>query len=133
MNKSDQLDQLRQRYETASNHSVHMPVNDAISLSRLLARQILGQTEKPDLIVGLANGAVLPTTICGQEMGLPTRIIRVRRQHSRYKQRLLKVKEFLHIPSAWILAGPLRNLWVAFQERFSKMEAADSAFDFDVS
>ena len=132
MDVSTDLLDVSQKYAVAENHSVHISIADAVSLSQLLAHQIVAQVGKPDLIVGLANGATLPTTVCGQELDVPTRMILVRRQHSRYKQTLLTLKELLHVPSSWILAGPLRYVWTAFQDLFSKVEAAHDTFRFRV-
>ncbi|MGY4472351.1 hypoxanthine phosphoribosyltransferase [Bradyrhizobium sp. LB9.1b] len=132
MDESADLPTVSHKYAVAENHSIHIPIADAVSLSRLVAQRIVGQIGKPDLIVGLANGATLLTTVCGQELGVPTHMVFVRRQHSRYKQTLLTLKEFLHVPSSWILAGPLRYLWTAFQELFSKVEAAADTFQFRV-
>lgn len=42
-----------------------LPVRDALALSRLLAHGIVRHAGRPDLIVGLANGALLVTTVCG--------------------------------------------------------------------
>jgi hypoxanthine phosphoribosyltransferase len=123
---------LDARYQLAANHSVHMTVEDAEGLSRVLARRLVDHAGKPDLIVGLANGALLTTWICGQEIDAPTKMVQVRRQGSRYKQKLLRIKEALHIPSSWIMIGPLKALWSKLQDRFSKLEETSNAFGFDV-
>jgi orotate phosphoribosyltransferase len=129
---NNKFDSLDERYRSAANHSLPMSIEHAIGLSSLLGERILAQVGRRDLIVGLANGALLPTAICGEVVGAPTRMVFVRRQGSRYKQTLLKIKEALHIPSSWVLAGPLRYLWSRFQDRYSKLEENADTFGFDV-
>jgi hypoxanthine phosphoribosyltransferase len=119
---------MQQTYETANEKyqaikahwAATMSLSEAEELSHEMARMIAKAGQKPDLIVGLANGALLPTKVA------------VRRQGSRYKQRLLAIKNALHIPTGWITWGPMMLFWKAFQNRTSKLETGADTFDFDV-
>lgn len=130
--EGDALQSIDRHYETAGNHSVQMSMQDAEALSRLLARRIAAVAGTPDLVVGLANGANMLTVICGEELKVPAKIVCVRRQSSRIKQKLVAIKDWLHIPSSWVYAGPVKELWAAYQRRHSKLESTTDTFDFDV-
>ena len=130
MINGSEISTLDEQYRTAAHHSIKMSVAEAEALSRLLARRIVEHAGKPDIIVGLANGALLPTTICGEEIGIPARIVMVRRNGSRYKQDLLRLKEILHVPTSWMTTRPVRYLSSRFEEGFSKLETAEQSFGF---
>lgn len=110
--------------------AVTMTIPEAEELSHEIAREIIRDGQMPDL--GLANGALLPTKVVADTLGVPFRILEVRRQASRYKQKLLRVKRTLHIPVEWVLWGPLLRFWKAFEDHFSKLEVACTTFVFDV-
>lgn len=109
-----------------------MTLAEAEHLSCDLAGRIVQGEGSPDLVVGLADGGILPAKVVAEQLEVPFQIVKVRRQSSRYKQRLLVLKNALHIPSDWIVWGPLLGFWRAFQNRFSKLESAADTFDFDV-
>jgi adenine/guanine phosphoribosyltransferase-like PRPP-binding protein len=131
---------MQQTYETANEKyqaikthwAATMSLPEAEELSREMACVMAKAGQKPDLIVGLANGALLPTKVVAETLGIPFRIVAVRRQGSRYKQRLLAIKNALHIPTSWITWGPMMLFWKAFQNRTSKLETGANTFDFDV-
>ena len=125
-----EISTLNEKYRTAAHHSIKMPVAEAVALSRLLARRIVEHAGKPDIVVGLANGALLTTTICGEELGIPARVVMVRRQSSRYKQELLRLIEFFHVPTWFIMTRPVRYLSSRFERAFSKLETEEQSFDF---
>ncbi|SFK68115.1 phosphoribosyltransferase [Methylocapsa palsarum] len=133
MQDLDAMNALDEKYIRAPNHTLHMTIEEAENLSRLLARRIKETVGQPDLLVGIANGALMTTSLCSDELGAPSHIVQVRREGSRYKRRLLKIKEFIPIPSSWILFGPLKTLWGKFQNRYSKLEVAEDSFGRDVA
>lgn len=132
MTDAIELSTLDEQYRSAEHHSIKMSVAEAEGLSRLLARRIVEQAGKPDVIVGLANGALLTTTICGEELDTPARLVMVRRNGSRYKQELLRLKELLHVPTSWMTTRPVRYFSSKFEQGFSKLETAEQSFDFPV-
>ena len=68
-----------------------------------------------------------------ETLGLPFHMVKVRRQGSRWIQRLQRVKEFLHVPSSLVTLGPLKLFWYWFQRRFNRLEKTDSSFNFEVA
>jgi adenine/guanine phosphoribosyltransferase-like PRPP-binding protein len=88
------------------------------ALARLIARGPV-----PDVIVGLANGALLPTFVASEELGVPYVMLKIRRRGSRYKQRLGALADALHIPKAMLAWGPLLHFWRRLLERFSDLES----------
>ncbi len=109
-----------------------MTVAEAEDLSRDLAAEILATGQCPDLVFGLANGALLPTKIVADTLGTPFKIGHVRRKGSRYKQILLDIKDRLRIPTRLIMIPPLMFLWRFLQERTSDLAQTGDAFDVDV-
>lgn len=121
-----------EKYLHAASQSEHVTIGEAEELGRDLAANVRAQGLQPDLVVGLANGAFLPAKTVADALGVPFEMVKVRRKGSRYKQRLLGIKQALHIPSALILWGPFKALWVIFQNRTNQLEAGGESFDFDV-
>ncbi len=105
-----------------------MTIEEAEQLSADLARLARLRGFKFDIVVGIANGALLPMRVAARQLELPEEIVRVRRQGSRIKQRLLAIKNALRIPSGWLTWGPLMPIWVWFQNRTGKLEG-DAAPD----
>jgi hypoxanthine phosphoribosyltransferase len=113
-------------------HTVYMTMEEAIALSRDLADTIDG-AGGPDMLVGLANGALLPMKTVADELGLRFHVIYIRRKGSRYKQSLYAIKQALRIPTSWLTIRPMRALQTWFEQRTSALEEADDAFAFDVA
>jgi hypoxanthine phosphoribosyltransferase len=114
------------------NMAVEMPVSEAEDLSRHLAHVISADGDRPDLIVGIANGALLPTKVVSETLGIPLKIVRVRRQGSRYKQMIVKVKNALGLKASWLSWGPMNYLRSRFEQRYNKLETETNTFAFDV-
>ncbi|MCE0523807.1 MAG: phosphoribosyltransferase [Methylacidiphilales bacterium] len=141
MNHSNATSEMRlplsesahEKYRALDKHWIMtMSLPEAEELSRQLAHEISRAGDKPDLIVGIANGALLPTKVVAETLGVPFRIVKVRRQGSRYKQKLVRIKEALHLSTDWVLWGPMKYFWRAFEGRFNKLEVASNTFDFAV-
>ena len=75
-------------------HTVYMTMEEAITLSHDLADTI-DISGRPSLLVGVANGALLPMKIVADDLGIPLQVIHLRRKGSRYKQRLFAIKQAL--------------------------------------
>jgi hypoxanthine phosphoribosyltransferase len=121
------------KYLSAPPHSHHVTLAEAKDLSRDLARAVEAEGFRPDLVVGLSNGAIFPTKVVAAELGLPCHMVQVRRRGSRYKQRLLIVQKRLRIPSGLIMWGPIKRLWVVFQNRTNSLESVTETFNIDVA
>lgn len=70
---------------------VFMSLEESIDLPKGLAECVAAGNYKPDYVIGIANGALLPTHVVGTELQLPFEYIRMRRQGSRWKRRLAKI------------------------------------------
>ena len=126
------LSSTHAKYLDAPSQSQHVTIAEAEALGRDLAASARMQGLEPDLVVGLANGAFLPAKTVADALGVPFRMVKVRRKGSRYKQQLLAIKQALRIPSGVILWGPFKALWVMFQNGTNQLEAGGESFDFDV-
>lgn len=111
---------------------LNMTLTEAEQLSRRLGRELHRLPGHFDLIVGLANGALLPTKVVAETLDLPFEMVKVRRQGSRWIQRLQGVKRALKVPSGLITWGPFGLFWYWFQRRFNKLEKSENSFSFPV-
>jgi len=121
------------KYKAAAPQTAHLTVSESEDLGRDLAALIKRQGGEFDLVVGLANGAFLPTKVVADTLGLPWHMVRVRRKGTQLKQRLLWFKTLFRIPPELILWGPFRALWVSFQKRTSALQSETRQLDFDVA
>jgi hypoxanthine phosphoribosyltransferase len=109
-----------------------MTMREAEELSHDLASEIEAYG-KPDLVVGLANGALLPTKIVAEHLQAPFQIVHLRRRGSRYKQALFAVMKALRIPNSILTFGPVYAILSRIQKRYEDLEHSDSAFGFDLA
>jgi hypoxanthine phosphoribosyltransferase len=112
-------------------HTVYMTMGEAVALSRDLA-DVINTSDRPDLLVGVANGALLPMKIAAEELGIRFQVIHLRRKGSRYKQKLYAIKEGLGIPTSLLTTRPMRAIQTWFEKRTPSLEEASDAFAFDV-
>ena len=117
---------------SAIDHMVYMTIEEAVDLSRDLA-DIVDASGRPDLLVGVANGALLPIKVVADELNIPFQVIYIRRKGSRYKQKLYALKQMLHIPTSVLTLRPVRAVQTWFEQRTSALEETDEAFAFDVT
>jgi adenine/guanine phosphoribosyltransferase-like PRPP-binding protein len=110
-----------------------MSVRESVCLSIALARTSAQHAAAFDLVVGIANGALLPAKAAADELGIPFEIVKVRRKGSRYKQRLLYLQRLLHVPTAVLRWGPMGPLIDLFQRMTGKLEESTQSFSFDVA
>jgi hypoxanthine phosphoribosyltransferase len=133
MTKTNAFSKTYAKYLSAPPHSHHVTLDEAEELGRDLVHAVESTRFRPEIIVGLANGAIFPTYVVAAELSLPYHMVQVRRRGSRYKQRLMVVQKKLRIPSGLIMWGPMKRLWVLFQNRTNNLETAANTFDIDVS
>lgn len=100
---------------------VFMTVNEAVELSRELAKRAVQTDIQFDEVVGIANGACLPTTIIAESLGLPFQMLRIRRKGSVVKNFLGRFSFVVRFFSVWYsipvlnyplvrVMGKMRNL-----------------------
>ncbi|MFC7736371.1 phosphoribosyltransferase [Roseomonas sp. GCM10028921] len=123
---------ITRRY-AATQEKLYMTMPEAEALSRQVGRELKRVPDRFDLVVGLANGALLPARIIAEELDVPYEMVKVRRQGSRWIQRLQGVKRALSLPSGLLTWGPFGLFWYWFQRRFNKLEKSEKSFDFEVA
>jgi hypoxanthine phosphoribosyltransferase len=110
---------------------IQLTLGDVEAQSRDLAAKIRA-SGTPDLLVGIANGALLPTKVVAEYLGVPFEMVQVRRRGSRYKDLALRVLSTLHIPTSIFNWGPLLFLVRLVQERTGDVEETKATFSFPV-
>jgi hypoxanthine phosphoribosyltransferase len=111
--------------------TIYMTMGEAIALSQDLGNTI-DISGRPDMLVGVANGALLPMKIIADGLAIPFQVIHLRRKGSRYKQKLFAIKAALGIPTSLLTIRPMRALQTWFEQRTSTLEEADDAFAFEL-
>jgi hypoxanthine phosphoribosyltransferase len=113
------------------NRKTYMTMGEAESLSHDLAIEILS-VNKPDLLVGIASGALLPTKVVAEHIGVPFQMVHVRRRSSRYKQKALNILNALHLPTSMLRIRVLSYFARRSMERYSDLEHAQDFLGFPV-
>jgi len=111
----------------------YLSIAEAEAVGREVARRL--KARNADLVVGIANGALLMTKVVSTELGRPFEIVNVRRKGSRIKRRLVQVKQALRLQ--YLTRGPMALFWRVFERAFYKwwpteLEAASNELPFDV-
>jgi adenine/guanine phosphoribosyltransferase-like PRPP-binding protein len=111
----------------------YLSIAEAEAVGREIARRL--KKRNADLVVGIANGALLMTKVVSAELGRPFEFVNVRRKGSRLKRRLVQIKQALGLQ--YLTRGPMALFWRAFERAFYKwwpteLEAATSELPFDV-
>ncbi len=83
------------------NDRLFMSIDEAIELSHEIARRISMNSVEPHGIVGIANGALLPTKVIATDLNLPFEMIAIRRKSSAVKSRLSRYKVVVKLVSIW--------------------------------
>ncbi len=83
------------------NDRLFMSIEEAIELSHEIARRISMNGVEPHGVVGIANGALLPTKIIATDLNLPFEMIAIRRKGSVIKSRLSRYKVVVKLASIW--------------------------------
>jgi adenine/guanine phosphoribosyltransferase-like PRPP-binding protein len=117
------------------NRKGFLSIAETEALGREIARSLRTKGGDPDLIVGIANGALLLTKAVAGELKCPFEVVNVRRKGSRLKRRLVQLKQALRIP--FVTRGPMALFWRGFERAFYKLwptelEPASSELAFDV-
>jgi adenine/guanine phosphoribosyltransferase-like PRPP-binding protein len=114
----------------------YLSIAEVEALGREIARRLRLEGGDPDMIVGIANGALLLTKVVATELGRPFEIVNVRRKGSRIKRRLVRLKQAMRI-SSFVTRGPMALFWRAFERAFYRfwptdLEAASGELAFGV-
>lgn len=118
---SDLAEAVVRRY-AALDDKVQMTLDEAIRLSEALATRLDRLEPRPRLVVGIANGGLLPAKVVADRLGLPLEIIRIRKRASGLKQMLGRLKRLLRLPVGFWRWGPVNRLVRAFDRRFNRLD-----------
>jgi hypoxanthine-guanine phosphoribosyltransferase len=109
------------RYVEAD-RKMFMTMGEAQELSHELGERLLRISSGRRMLVGIANGALMMTSIIADDLGLPMRMVSVRRRGSAIKDKLQRIPGLVAIASAWyqtrMLNAPLRKV----MEKFTKLD-----------
>ncbi len=106
-------------------HKVNMSLVEAIDISKGLASRVEEGDFKPDYVIGIANGALLPTHVVATELQLPFEYIRMRRQGSRWKRRAAKIPFLRETFSLLFRAQIFARLVAPLIDGVNKLETED--------
>lgn len=120
------VESVVQKYSEIT-QKVNMSLDEAIDLSKGLALLINRESNyKADYIVGIANGALLPTHVIATELDVPFEYIRMRRQGSRWKRRAAKVPGLRALFSFMFKAQSFARLVAPLIDSVNKLESEES-------
>lgn len=108
-----------------------MSIEEAISICEALADEVKASGCPIDVVIGIANGALLPTRVIADRLGMPYEFVRYRRRGSTIKRRMGKVPGMRALV-AWLygfkpIARRLRGAIERFNELDTTSASAESA------
>lgn len=125
-------DAVVSRYERLT-HKEFMSIEEAVLLSRELAKRVRVQGLAPDRLVGIANGALLMTRVMADELGIPFSMISLRRKGSRIKQVLGQWPIVGRIAGAVYRSPIVGNAFKKAMIPFNALEKGDLSVDRGVA
>jgi len=99
----------------AAEDKMFMTIDEAVQLSHELAIRIAEYGEKPELIVAVANGALLVAKVVSDDLNIPMQTIKINRKATKIKEFIAKFPvllkiilvcyrfPFLHGPMVWLI------------------------------
>jgi len=102
-----------------------MTIDEAIQLSHELAIRIAARGENPELIVGVANGALLVTKIVSDDLNIPMQIIKIKRKATTAKEFIAKRPILLKIISVCYRFPVLHKPMEWLINRFKMLDVED--------
>ena len=118
---SSDAETIVERY-THVDDKLFVSLTEAIVLSEALAVRVKESGFCPNLIVGIANGALLPATIVSESLDLPLQIVRVRRKGSLIKQKLARFAFIRNMVSFLYNLPITRPLLRVVMDQFSALD-----------
>ena len=108
-----------------SERKTFMSVSESVTLSHEIASRIVSTDFEPDLVVGVANGALLMTKIISDDLQLPMQMVKIRRKGSSIKSYVAKFRSVNKILSLWYKIPVLRWPLVCAMRQFEPLEKSD--------
>jgi adenine/guanine phosphoribosyltransferase-like PRPP-binding protein len=116
------IDILLKYRETTKKH--FMLLEESILLSREIGA-VLGDScyiQRPDMILGIANGALLMAKIISDQLNVPCRMIKICRSGTKTKEFLAKSRIILAFTSLWYRIPVLNRPLKFVMHRFEKLD-----------
>lgn len=125
------LSEVFDRY-SAIDEKLYMTLDESLALSKDLATLVQQSGFQPDKVIGIANGALLTSTIVAKDLDAPLEVVRIRRKGSRIKKRLAKYSWLRRLVSALYdnpVTRPILRILMDYFSRLDKSEdkASDGA------
>ncbi len=113
------------KYRDATS-KMHMTLDESVQICEHLADQVRQSGYQCDAIVGIANGALLPTHVIAARLDMPCEYIRLRRQGSSIKAKLARVPGLKAVIS-WLFSfrGIARRV-APIMDSFNKLKTEDT-------
>ncbi|WNM57985.1 phosphoribosyltransferase [Candidatus Nitrospira allomarina] len=86
-----------------------MTLEEAIALSRTVARRVSTFPDRPELIIGIACGGFLMAKVIALTLNIPMEMIRIQRKGSLIKEKFSMIPGLVTITSAWYQV-PILNI-----------------------
>ncbi|MDO6461355.1 phosphoribosyltransferase [Granulosicoccaceae sp. 1_MG-2023] len=112
------------KYRTLNEKSF-MSMAEAEALSAALADAVTAAGIRPDKIIGVANGALMPATLVAERLGMPVEMVRIRRKGSAIKRRLSKLPGLRALVTTLYRIPGTHQLLRFVMNRFNRLEEAD--------
>ncbi len=117
---------------THTEDKIFMTMGEATQLSHELATRISECVEKPELVIGVANGALLITKIISDDLNIPMKMMKIKRKATTAKELVTKIPWLLKIISRcyripWLnktLVWLIDRLKILDTDGFSELERA---------
>lgn len=112
---------------TEADDKLFMTLSEAELLSIALADRVRESGFEVEKVIGVANGALLPSSIVAKELGKPLEIVRIRRKGSKIKKRLARfgfIRKFVSALYNNTLTKPLLRI---VMDRFSALDQTDDS------
>lgn len=104
-----------------------MTLEEAVLLSKELADRVRESDFDVEKIIGVANGALLPSHIVADELNKPIEIVRIRRKGSKIKKRLARFGFIRKFVSALYNNKLTRPALRIVMDRFSALDKTDES------
>jgi len=124
VSSNTQIAEIVRKYSEIDD-KINMTLQEAIYLSKGLAEVVDQSDFQADYIIGIANGALLPTHVVATELNLPFEYIRMRRQGSRWKRRAAKVPGLRCVFSLLFRAQAFARFVAPLIDSVNKLESED--------
>lgn len=110
-----------------------MSLAESVHVCEALADEVRDDGYAMDAIVGIANGALLPTRVIADRLGLPCEFVRYRRQGSTIKRRLGKVPG-LRALVTWLYGfGAIARKLAPIIDSFNKLDTDSAKSNTDLT